>query len=622
MQHLSGLERARLALEGGGRLPAGALGQTLAASWKRCLDHGLDPLGRAQVAVVEGGDLKGRRERDALLRRLAIAEMQVLYEQISGSNFMIAFADRDGVILDTISDPGFAQSRDGQAIVPGSWWREQERGTNALGLALLERAPIAVYGREHFFAAHGHLSCMAAPVFNAGGEVIGLLDASCSNEARQQHTHALVRMAAAQIENGLIYRERSDVVILAFHPRMEYLDTLSAGLLSLAPDGRLGALNRVGRALLAGLDAQVGRRFDELFDVKLDRALDSVLGGAVLRVRDRAGSAVFMVCRQIGNRAAGGRGSPAPAAVQVPPRPSTASVGFVCEDPVLQRRMTGIAEAARRRMPVHLLGETGTGKELMARHVHALSGRSGAFVAVNCGAIAESLFIAELFGHERGAYTNARQDGSPGLIQAADQGTLFLDEVADIPASAQTTLLRFLDAMEVRPVGGQKVKRVDVQIVSAANRDLREAVAAGRFRADLYYRLNGYEVLLPPLRERADFGLLVHHLLEAIQPGIAITDEAIERLRRRPWPGNMRELRTTLQRAVIAAEGGFLDEDGIVSDGAQAPAACPECRGHALARRNCLQIRETCASVGGNIAEAARLLGISRTTVYKHLRDN
>ncbi len=206
---------------------------------------------------------------------------------------MIALGDADGIVLDTISDQHFADSAPGRSIIPGSMWNENLSGTNALGLAAAYNRPIAIYGREHYFRGHGHLSCMAAPILNSRGETMGLLDASCAHEARQEHTHALVRMAAAQIENGLIFQECSESFIFAFHPRIEYLDTISAGLLSVARDGSVVSLNRPGISLLAGLPAMIGRHFDDLFEGGFGAAMDGLLNGGVIRIRDMAGSGLL-----------------------------------------------------------------------------------------------------------------------------------------------------------------------------------------------------------------------------------------------------------------------------------------------------------------------------------------
>ena len=618
MQHLSGLDRARSALEQGLRFPAGVLSAQVAMSWERCRDIGLDPRSKPRGEVIPFAKVSRRREALAALRRLALAEMQLLHSQIAGSNFTIALGDADGVVLDTISDQQFADSEEGRTIIPGSVWRERERGTNALGLAVLERQPVAVYGREHYFSCHGHLSCMAAPILDSRGEILGLLDASCANEARQQHTHALVRMAASQIENGLIFHERPESFIFAFHPRVEYLDTLSAGLIALSRDGRIHSINRPGTALLAGLPADVGGHFDALFDAAFGTVMDGLLNGGVVRVRDRAGSGLFMVCRQIGRKSIGV--SRAPAAVSAPLVRQVDAPDFVCDDPALQSAIQEAADAAALSMPVHITGETGTGKDLMARHVHTLSRRKGEFVAVNCGALPESLFIAELFGHERGAFTNARNDGSPGLARLADKGTLFLDEVADIPLAAQTALLRFLDTMEVRPVGGQKLAKLDIQIVSATNRDLHEMVAARTFRSDLLYRLNAFTVQLPPLATRSDFSGIVRYLVAKIAPGVAITDAAIARLAQRRWPGNMRELHAVLQRALLRRRMEHLDEVAFEAAGpAGTTGACSSCRGHPLSERRCHEIRSVYQASGGNVSCTARRLGLSRTTVYKHV---
>lgn len=621
MQHLSGMDRARNALEKGERFPVGALQPIVADSWQRCRDIDLDPRGTPRHSVVAFSDVKHRREANAAMRLLALAEMQLLHSQIAGSNFMIALGDAEGIVLDTISDQHFADSEAGRSIIPGSMWNESERGTNALGLAAMVEKPVAIYGREHYFACHGHLSCMAAPIFNSDGEILGLLDASCAHEARQEHTHALVRMAAAQIENGLIYRDHSKSFVFAFHPRVEYLDTLSAGLISVSLDGEVVSINRPGKAFLNGLSAAPGSHFDMLFEAGFGPVVDGLLKGGVVRIRDQAGSGVFMVCRQIGERNTPmpRRSSPfIPALLQKEDAPD-----FVSDDPAIKRSLNDLAEAARLCMPVHISGETGTGKELMARHVHRLSGRTGEFVAFNCGAVPEELFIAEIFGHERGAFTSARAEGAPGLARLADRGTLFLDEVADIPLAAQTSLLRFLDTMEIRAVGGQKTQKVDIQIVSATNRDLEDMVAERQFRADLYYRLNAFAIRLPALRARSDFAGVVRHLMEKMAPGTPVTDAAIATLLQRKWPGNIRELRSVLQRALVRRRADYIDEScfdeaGPVSDLSRD--CCDECRGRPLSRAKCQEIRSVYQKTDKNISRTARELGLSRTTVYKHVQ--
>lgn len=622
MTRVVGIERARYALEQGGRLPGDVLAAAISESWQRCLASGLDPRAMPHAHVVPFAEVSRKRDAMTTLRGLALAEMKLLHSQIAGSHFTIALADADGVVLDTISDHRAAESSATPAVLPGSDWSEARQGTNALGLAALVGRSAAVHGGEHFFGYLAHLSCMAVPILDSSGRTVGLLDASCANEARQQHTHALVRMAVTQIETGLIFKECSDSHIVAFHPRAEYLHTLSAGLLAISPEGVLVSLSRPGTALLAGLPASAGHHFDELFESSFGAAMDRLLRGGTIRIRDRTGSVIFMVCRQIGRRGKTVGLARLPHLRAGDPL----AADFACEDPALRSAMSDLAPAIALGMPIHITGETGTGKELMARHVHRISERRGDFVALNCGAIPEPLFVAEIFGHDRGAFTNARSEGAPGLARAADGGTLFLDEVADIPPAAQTALLRFLDSMEVRPVGGQRACKVDVRIVSATNRDLADLVARREFRADLFYRLNAFTIRLPPLARRNDFALVVQHLMQQLAPGTGITDTAVERLSRRRWPGNIRELRSVLQRALVRSRMTDLDEQSFETDEAVVPEvptvpdeSCDACRGHALSERWCRQIRLTYRNFGDNVSRTARELNLSRTTIYRHL---
>ncbi len=627
MQQSSVLEQARLALAGGHDLPVGALSTKVVESWQRCRERGLDPEIGPRGMVLSFAEVQRRREELRICRRLALAEMQALHAQISGSSCMIAFADRHGLVIDTVSDAQFAQSRAGKSIIPGSIWSEHERGTNALGLSLASGESAAVYGREHYFSGDGYLNCIAAPIFNAAGSLVGAIDASYVNAARQHHTQALLKMAATQIGNALFFQEQPGFYIFAFHPRAEFLGTLSTGLIALSNDGEIMAVNRNGETLLSGLPiaGTTGLHFEDVFDCLFGVTMNKLLAGEQVQIRDKAGSGVFIACRQI---ARGVARTPIARAASVSERPMNharqpAAAVFVCQDPGLREALKELDRAATIGMPVHISGETGTGKELVARMVHRASGRSGEFVAVNCGAIPETLFVAELFGHEKGAYTSASTRGAPGLIRLADRGTLFLDEVADIPPSAQAALLRFLDDMKVRPLGGVASCQVDVQIVSATNQDLVAAVTQQRFRADLLYRLNACTLTLPPLRERLDFAAIVRHLLLELGPHVVITDAAIERLQRRNWPGNVRELRSHLQLLLLRHAGAdVIDADAVEQaqvSGRPVPQACPGCSRNPLDRHRCLEIRAAFLSSGRNVARTARLLGLSRTTVYKHV---
>ena len=599
------LGRARILLEGRGIVATDLLSPEISASWQRCLDAGLDPA-KPLLPECHGAALQDARERHEQVLRLAVAEMQGLYRQIAGSNFMIAFAAPDGRLLEAISDPTFGDAAAAAAIRPGSLWTEQQRGTNALGTVAATGSAIMVHGPEHFFRGYADLTCIAAPVFGPDARLVGVLDASSDCRSRQRHTRALVAMAASQIENGLFRAHHRDELVIAFHSRGEYLHTLSAGLIALDGDGRVRGANSQARFLLQGLPALPGRRFDELFDTPWMRVLDGT--GSLLNLRDRVGS-TYVAASEAARARAPVRSSAAPSE----PRPA----GFVAEDAAVLRAVWMAEAAAKKGVPVLISGPTGTGKEELARHTHAASGRRGAFVAVNCAAITESLAEAELFGHASGAYTGARRGGAPGLAVEADGGTLFLDEIGDMKPALQGLLLRLLDDWLVRPVGGGRARKLDVLLLAATNADLPRAVAEGRFRADLYWRLNVVEVVLPALAARTDRDAIVDHLLARTAPDLVLSAETRAWIARQPWPGNMRELRSVLQRLALAGP------DCLPLSVEPGPTAAPSIPGQQDARlRDAVQarIREVHRAMDGNVSRTARALGVSRNTIYRALR--
>jgi sigma-54 dependent transcriptional regulator, acetoin dehydrogenase operon transcriptional activator AcoR len=618
-------------------------------SWVRCMHAGLDAAAAPRVPVVVAADLAQRRERSQFVRRLAQAQLETLSQQIAGSNFLLAFADVDGVILDLYADNRFSMSGSDAGIVAGSCWGETLCGTNGLGTALATGQPVAVTGMEHYLLKLGDISCTAAPVRDAQGDVVGVLDASSYFESRQRHTQALVQMAATHIEHGLLVHQMRSQFVLAIHPRAEYLGTLSAGLLAFDEGGSLMAVDARARGLLVGLEAARGTAFEALFCEPFELVLARLHVGHETRLRDALGSSLVatVVCRPPLRRAhshthaparalpaaraavphaapaAAPRTAPATSRSAIPSAaPFPAASGFVAADPAVAAACRLVQGAVRMQVPILICGETGTGKELLARHAHGSSGRHGEFVAVNCGALPDELFEAELFGYVGGAFTGARREGSIGLIASADGGTLLLDEVRELPLPLQAALLRFLDDRLVRPVGGTTARRVDVQLLAATNIELEEEVAARRFREDLLYRLNTVKVSLPPLRRRLDFDAAVHSVLAAVDAHASISAEAVARLALHGWPGNFRELRAVLTRALLArqslADDGRLEladfEPLLPAVGSQAGSVLQQSATDLVLREF-----ERC---GRSVSRTSRGLGISRTTVYRHLRES
>ena len=315
--------------------------------------------------------------------------------------------------------------------------------------------------------------------------------------------------------------------------------------------------------------------------------------------------------------------------------------GFLGASQAMQDLLALVLRAAQSRHPVLITGESGTGKELVARAIHQASGH-GAFVAVNCGALPEQLLESELFGHEKGAFSGADR-AKPGLFETADGGVLLLDEIADLPLALQPKLLRALENGEVRRVGATESRNLDVRVIAATNRDLDTEVHAGRFREDLFYRLNVLHISTPPLRERAaDIPLLAEHFLHTdrvegkrgdaeqnavnLQRPRRISPEAMALLTTYPWPGNVRELRNAIQRAAVVATGEEVRPEDLPARIREASRAAPlvgESADRALPLRDVerLYILEVLRQAGGNKSRAAELLGLDRKTLYRKLED-
>jgi sigma-54 dependent transcriptional regulator, acetoin dehydrogenase operon transcriptional activator AcoR len=612
---LSVAERATQAhgiLRQSGTVPTNLLAAEIYASWLRCVALGLDATRPPSINMASPKTLRSEQEQRVLLRGLALAEMRTLHDQIAGSNFLIAFATPEGLLLDIVADKSFADTPEAKNIRPGSLWSETLCGTNGIGTAAFLKRPVVVHGSEHYFPSFGSLTCAASPIFAPDGSLAGILDASSDCVSRQTHTAALVCMATTQIENGLFRERHHRDILIAFHNRGEYLHTLTAGLLAVDDSGRILAANQAARILLHGLPTTPGRSFTDIFRTGFSSFMDEGRLRERQRLQDEVGSS-FIATIEHPNVSPMLRAVTKPRVVAPPITPTP----FISIDPVVARIVRQTEAAAQRKMPVLIRGETGTGKEQLARHAHAASGRSGAFVAVNCAALPESLIEAELFGYGEGAFTGARKGGSTGLVKEADGGTLFLDEIGDMPVTLQAVLLRFLDDWTVRPIGGAK-RQVDVLLISATNADLGESIAKGRFRSDLLFRLNTLEVTLPPLAERSDFQAIAQHLLATIDARRTLSPGLVEHLAKCAWPGNIRELRNVLSRLTLQTEDSVIDYPEAAS------IAGPQLEtkhSGTLHGRHRAQVLLTYAETGNNISETARRLGVSRNTIYRALDD-
>jgi transcriptional regulator of acetoin/glycerol metabolism len=609
-------EDARTLLTREGIVPSESFNPQIRASWQRCFDRGLDPFGYPGQIQISDADLNKRREENGLVRRLAKMEMENLHRQIAGSKFIIIFADNDGVILDRIVD-GSTDANNSGCTLPGFTWQEEVNGTNALGLVAATRQPAIVHGGEHYFKAYGGLTCAAAPIFGRNGQLVGIIDATSDCRSRQRHTLALVGMSCVTIENGLFRDRHKSNLIFELHNRREFLGTLQSAMLAFDEDGFLEESNRQARLFLPDLPSGARVHFDQIFRTPFRDFLDQLPGARSIYLTDTEGSSFAVRAFNYHARRLTETSTPVRAVSR-----AIREIPMVSQDPAVRSAMHLVRRAVELNVPILIRGETGTGKELLARYAHAVSKRRGAFVAVNCAALPETLIESELFGHQDGAFTGAARGGSKGLVRQAHQGTLFLDEIGSMPAKVQAKLLRFLDRMEIRPIGNATEIQLDIQLISATNTVLKGKERAEEFRPDLLYRINTMEVCLPALRQRQDLHEIMDAIIETFDHPFELDPETLRLLEAYSWPGNIRELKGLLTRLLITCESGKAGVEEvrkILAVPAVEAAAEPHTRN--LADRELEIIQAAYKRNSGNISAIARELGISRNTVYKKLKE-
>ncbi|HEX6361851.1 MAG TPA: sigma-54-dependent Fis family transcriptional regulator, partial [Albitalea sp.] len=577
----------------------------VASSWARCVKlHGLDPAQRRHPAVLSRAELQSRQARMAAVIECARYEMTTLFQQLGDPEMAVVLTDMDGVILHMVTSTDFERLVQPLGLEVGAVWSEAEAGTNGMGTCVAAGGPIAVRLEDHFFTQYSQLTCSAVPIYDPAGEMTAVLDVSSRSNMPQEHLLVLLGMTARMIENRLIDLRFRHAHPIHFHSRPEFVYTLHEGKLVVDDDGRVLAANR-SALLQLGLGS-VGEvracKLEQLFHTTLDDMLERSHRASfhpVVTYRANAAQRFFAVARQPARDDATGvvrETPPAPMrnlvsmrgpAVAAAPRPGGPGAATF-EDPRLRAHLDTARRVIARGTPLLLRGETGAGKEVFARAVHAASPHAdGPFVAINCASLPETLIEAELFGYRPGAFTGADRRGRRGKVAQADGGTLFLDEIGDMPLALQARLLRVLDERMVTPLGGEATQPVDFQLVSASHCNLGDMAADGRFREDLYYRLAGIELLLPPLREREDRAELIRNVLaEEGRPDAALSPAAWDLLMRHPWPGNVRQLHHVLRTAVALADGGVLRPEHLPSlrdAGAPTTPAAPDDDGAAAA---------------------------------------
>jgi transcriptional regulator of acetoin/glycerol metabolism len=626
--------------------------------WARVARLGLAPDAAGYPDVTSGADLRERRDRFADIFRERHGPLDEAAAALTSRDVVTLLADPEGVIIASRGGGEFRGGAGKARLIEGARWSETDRGTNAIGTAATEGTAVAVVGRAHYELRNTDLFCYATPLRDPYGDLTAVLDVSGSMAQHDPAFARAVQTAGSALERTLRVHafartQPGGLPVLAklvARSRGPALIAEASGGVRIANDAartmlQAGVTHAVTPPRSVGGDRELA--CEQIFGVPFQQLARMALAGGGARFTahglsfaaeldpligpDGRPLALVVYLEPIAPRQ---RSLSLLRPTRVPESAHPAFASLVGADAAFLHAKALAQRFAATQLPMLLLAETGTGKELFARAIHAASAAGrGPFVALNCGALSDSLLESELFGYAPGAFTGATRAGSEGKIGAANGGTLFLDEVAEMPEALQATLLRVLDDGVYYRVGEGRPRKSAFRLVCATSRDLPALVEQGTFRRDLFYRIHGACVTIPPVRERTDRLLLAKALLAELQSAqgrdaqqVALDEDASLWIEEHDWPGNVRELRSALLHALALADGGPIAQQHfpelLVSDsGANREAAHRQAPGQ---RTKDEVLRDEYASTikacAGNVAEAARRLGIARSTLYRTLK--
>jgi transcriptional regulator of acetoin/glycerol metabolism len=594
------------------------LGAVVVSSWQRSLRLGVDPKGRAAPMAATGDHFAALRHRNRDLIAASENLFTRIHDVFSDARCMMLLTDPEGVVLETVGDSRTLSEGERIHLVAGGRWDERVIGTNGIGTALATGQPAQVHATEHFCEGIKSWTCAAAPVREPfTGRILGVVDISGPPSTYQRGNLSLAVATARQIETALAAQAGAE--------RVRLLERCLSRIATLGNDTVL-LIDRAGHVVFSN-SPSVPAAGQSLPGFDPDEPLEEGLR----RLPERFGRGGRVDPIALDGRLVGALIVIPQATTRSPPLVralAPAFEGIVGASPAITQMVAQVRQLANRRVGMLIQGETGTGKEVLVRAIHAAAGPGTPLVVFNCGAASKELLAGELFGHVRGAFTGALAEGRPGRFELAHGGILCLDEVGELPLDMQPVLLRVLEEGVVYRVGDSAGKQVDVRLIAMTNRNLRREVAAGRFRADLFYRLSITAIEIPPLRERTgDVPLLLTHYSHAMAEKHAVaprpfTPQALAALNAYSWPGNVRELRN-LTESLHLTGAGPIDLADLpadiqdASDDTEDAEPTDDIRLDDVGRQ---AMRRAIATANGNLSEAARKLGIARSTLHRRLR--
>jgi len=639
-------------ITGAGEIDRSIVPEDIASSWEKCREMGLDPYAQPQLRILPKEEIEAVKKKNETLIAISRPFLLNLYRFVKGSRFVVALFDRDGVLLEVMQDVGSEEGNKKYFWFPGVQWTEGGAGNNAAATVLALKKPIRIFATQHYLRFFHHITASSAPIFGPDGEIAGGIALTAFYYGANPHTLGMAVAAASAIENGLKaekaleeYRRALHRTELAYGLQKAIISSIPEALVAIDSKGSVMLINEKAREKFFFHEPEIeGKNLGEMLErgnkqLKVLIENNAHLTDVEVRINTPQGPSDFSLnirpifssgreitgkllilteIKRIGNLVTKMIGAKA-----------KFNFADICgQNPRFLQTVEHARLVSQNDANVLLLGESGTGKDIFAQAIHNASDRrNGPYLAINCAAIPRDLISSELFGYSDGAFTGSRRGGNRGKFELVDGGTIFLDEIAEIPLELQAVLLRVIEDKSVVRIGGTRVRPVNVRVIAATNKDLLEEVRKGNFRKDLYYRLNVFTIHLPPLTERMDdIPILTEHFIKKYEHTLGkkitrVDDRIWEVFFSYPWPGNVRELQNVVERMMHYARGNTLSIDLVPPEILDHRGKLPEDETPPLVREEweraeilrLLKLRYPKKKI-------AEMLRISRTTLFRRMK--
>lgn len=607
-------------------------------SWEYCKKTKKDING-GKGETIDACQLEQVLAENRELIKIAQPIMQNLYEIVLSSHFVLVLTDKNGVLLDTIGDEVVSMRASELRFLKGTVWTNDAVGANAIGIALAEDAPVHVVGAEHYCVSHHTWTCSATTIHNVKGEIIGVLNMSGESHKLHSHTLGIVVAAAYSIENELALSH-------TYRSMSASLDSTEDGILVTDENLHLQWMN-VGaqKVLQINMDEfnkigfkKIFKKMDVADEIWTHEETTRYYTDVTAHIANRKIQCSANISRILENDKIQGYSIGIreikhlhSAVNRVSGNVATYTFDDIITHNAQMRMIIKTAEKmARFKKCILIEGESGTGKEMFAHAIHRASAFSqGPFIVVNCACLPRDLVESELFGYCKGAFTGALNEGKPGKFELAEGGSIFLDEIGELPLEVQAKLLRVVETYTVSRIGSQSERKLNIRIIAATNRNLEQEVKNKSFREDLYFRLNVIYLHIPPLRVRGDdIVWTASHFLDRLNREYpehtkACSPEFLEGLKSHPWPGNVRELQNFIERTF------YLCTDPVISTAylpAPPPKYAEEKKVLSMAVSPSLDelvkanLEKILKETHGSVDASAQMMGLSRASLYRKIK--